>query len=147
MEKAGIQKVTVTENQQHHYQKRLKKLFGHLDPDNPPANCPIRDVMAPIADKWSILSILFLGGYGKLRFNEIKRKLYGVSAKVLSDKLGQLEKDGYVSRQVFPEVPIRVEYQLTSLGYQYLEQLLDISEWISEVMPEVLENRNKIKIY
>ena len=69
--------------------------------------------------------------------------LYGVSSKRLTERLKHLEKDGYILRKMFSEVPIRVEYQLTEFGYNYLNKLIDITEWISLSMPEIVKHRYK----
>ena len=141
MSKVGNQIETVAGVQAIKVQKKLKKIFGHLDPEQPPEGCPIRDILAPVTDKWSILIVLFLGGYTKLRFNQLKKLLYGVSSKSLSERLKWLEKDGYLKREMFTEVPIRVEYQLTDFGLAYLEKLLELTEWISLQVPEVVKKR------
>ena len=123
--------------------KRMEKIFGGLDPDNPPEICPIRDILSSVTDKWSILIVIFLGARDVLRFNELKRLIYGISAKVLTERLKRLERDAYVSRKVYPEVPVRVEYQLTEFGYTYLEQLLNLTEWIDTAMPEIVKQRHR----
>jgi DNA-binding HxlR family transcriptional regulator len=143
MKKVSLRKETVIENHTVTIQKKLKKIFGHLDPSNPPEICPIRDILSPVTDKWSILIVLFLGGYHTLRFNQLKTMLYGVSSKSLTERLKHLEKDGYILRTMFSEVPIRVEYQLTEFGYAYLNKLIDITEWISLNMPEIVKQRYK----
>jgi len=143
MKEAGISKETVVDNQTIVVQKKIKKIFGHLDPNNPPEICPIRDILSPVTDKWSILIVIFLGGYQTLRFNQLKTMLYGVSSKSLTERLKHLEKDGYILRTMFSEVPIRVEYQLTEFGYAYLDKLIDITEWISLSMPEIVKQRYK----
>jgi DNA-binding HxlR family transcriptional regulator len=146
MKEVGLQKETIAENQTDRVQKKLKKIFGHLDPSHPPEICPIRDILSPVSDKWSILIVLFLGGSRVLRFNQLKTLLYGVSSKSLAERLKHLEKDGYIQRTLFPEVPIRVEYQLTSFGYSYLNKLLDLTEWISLSMPEVIKKRHQFDL-
>jgi DNA-binding HxlR family transcriptional regulator len=143
MKEVGLSKETVTDNQTVVVQKKLKKIFGHFDPKNPPEICPIRDILSPVTDKWSILIVLYLGGYNTLRFNQLKTMLYGVSSKSLTERLKHLEKDGYILRTMFSEVPIRVEYQLTEFGYNYLNKLIDITEWISLSMPEIVKHRYK----
>ena len=135
--------VTVTENQKIATAKKIKKMFGHINPKSPPEFCPIRDVMALASDKWSILIILYLGFYPVLRFNEIKKKVYGISSKVLSERLKMLETDGYLSRKLYAEVPIRVEYSLTDFGHSYLEKLLDLTEWMQQYSDRVISNRMK----
>ena len=59
MKEVGLSKETVTDNQTVVVQKKLKKIFGHLDPKNPPEICPIRDILSPVTDKWSILIVLY----------------------------------------------------------------------------------------
>ncbi len=141
MGKVSNQIETVADAKAIKVQKKLKKVFGHLDPEQPSEVCPIRDILAPVTDKWSILIVLFLGGYSKLRFNQLKKMLYGVSSKSLSERLKWLEKDGYLKREMFSEVPIRVEYQLTDFGLAYLEKLLELTEWINLQVPEVVKRR------
>ena len=132
---------TITENQKVTTAKKIKKMFGHINPKDPPPYCPIRDVMALASDKWSILIVLYLGYYPVLRFNELKKKVYGVSSKVLSERLKMLEADGYVSRTLYPEVPIRVEYSLTDFGHSYLTKLLELTEWVQLYSDQVISNR------
>ncbi|NOZ46368.1 MAG: helix-turn-helix transcriptional regulator [Chlorobi bacterium] len=146
MEKLSIEEETVVDNQGIDLKKKIKNIFGHLDPNNPPDICPIRDVLAPVTDKWSILIIIFLGVYTTLRFNELKRHIYGISSKTLTERLKLLKRDGYVLRKMYPEVPIRVEYQLTKFGYQYLEQLLNLTEWINSAMPDIIKKRHKFNV-
>ena len=116
-------------------------MFGHINPKDPPEYCPVRDVMALASDKWSILIVLYLGYYPVLRFNELKKKVYGISSKVLSERLKMLEADGYISRTMYPEVPIRVEYALTDFGHSYLGKLLDLTEWVQKYSDQVMKNR------
>jgi DNA-binding HxlR family transcriptional regulator len=87
--------------------------------------CPILSTIAMISDKWKVIIIYKLKG-GTLRFNELMRALQGVTQKVLTSQLRQLEEDGLVSRKIYAEVPPRVEYSLTPLGESLtpvLEQL------------------------
>ena len=133
---------TITENQKITTAKKIKKMFGHINPKDPPEYCPIRDVMALASDKWSILIVLYLGYYPKLRFNELKKKVYGISSKVLSERLKMLEADGYLSRKMYPEVPIRVEYSLTDFGHSYLRKLLELTEWVQTYSDQVISNRS-----
>ena len=73
MGKVGNQTETVADALAIKVQKKLKKVFGHIDPNQQPEVCPIRDILAPVTDKWSILIVLFLGGYTRLRFNQLKK--------------------------------------------------------------------------
>ena len=139
-----METVTITENQKVRVAKKLKKMFGHMD-RREMDYCPIRDVMALASDKWSILIILYLGYYPVLRFNQVKKKVYGISNKVLSERLKVLEADGYLSRKMYPEVPIRVEYKLTDFGHSYLLKLIDLSEWITTYSDQIMANRKRFK--
>lgn len=142
MEKSSNQTETVIDYQAVEVKKKLEKIFNY-DPLVPIETCPIRDVLSVASDKWSILIVLFLGGHEILRFGDLKSLIHGISAKVLTERLRTLEKDGYLSRKVFPEVPLRVEYKLTAFGLRYLEKLLALSEWISDEMDYVIQSRSQ----
>lgn len=131
---------TVTENQRLRAKKKLRKMFGDVDLRTA-EYCPIRDVMALASDKWSILIILNLGYSQVLRFNKLKKYVYGISNKVLSERLKTLETDGYLVRKMYAEVPIRVEYRLTDFGHSYMEKLIDLTEWITQYSDTVMERR------
>ena len=105
--------------------------------------CPIRDIISRISDKWSMLAILALGGFGKLRFNELKNKIGDVSQRMLTVTLRNLEGDGLVSRKIYPEVPPRVEYELTALGHSLLEQYAVFAEWASTNGEIIIKSRKK----
>ncbi len=91
-------------------------------------NCPIRDVLDRISDRWSMLALVLLSG-GTLRFSELKRSIGDVSQRMLAQTLRGLERDGYISRKVYPTVPQRVEYTLTPLGSSLLKRLEPLIEW------------------
>jgi len=139
-----MQKETVIDNQRLKAAKKLKKMFGHMD-RREIEYCPVRDVMALASDKWSILIFLYLGYYPVLRFNQIKKKVLGISNKVLSERLKVLEKDGYLTRKMYPEVPIRVEYSLTDLGHSYLAKLMELTEWVTTHSDTIIKNRTDSK--
>ena len=139
-----MEMVTITDNQKLKVAQKLKKMFGHIDLKTE-TYCPIRDVMALVADKWSILIVLYLGYYPVLRFNKLKKYVYGISNKVLSERLKVLVANGYLSRKVYAEVPIRVEYELTHFGHSYLHKLLDLTEWAMDHGDMVMANRKKFK--
>lgn len=134
---------TVIDNQRVSTQKKLEKMFGHIDYKNPPELCPVRDVMSVASDQWSTLILLWLGYFKVLRFNKLQKYVYGISNKVLSQRLKVLEAEGYINRNAFPEVPIRVEYSLTTFGQSYVEKLLELTEWMQKNSPKVLANREK----
>lgn len=137
---------TIIDNQQLKTAKKLKKMFGHIDYRNPPELCPVRDVLSLASDKWSILIILYLGYFPVLRFNKLKKYVYGISNKVLSERLKMLEADGYLVRKMYPEVPIRVEYSLSDFGKKYVEKLIQLTEWMQLNSPKVLSNKEKFQI-
>ena len=88
----------------------------------------ISEILSRVGDKWSLLVITQLGD-GALRFTEIKRRLGSISQKMLTTTLRGLERDGFVSRAVFPTVPPRVEYELTALGRDLLTPVRGLSDW------------------
>ena len=93
------------------------------------ANCPRRGVLDLLADKWSALALGALED-GPLRFGEVKRRLEGISPKVLTGVLRRLEENGLIGRTVYPEGPLRVEYALTDLGADANEPLTALRTWV-----------------
>lgn len=94
-------------------------------------DCPIREVLDRIGDKWSVLVVVLLGT-GTHRFSELHRAIDGVSQRMLTVTLRGLERDGLVSRTVHASVPPRVEYALTELGHTLLGPLSAVSDWAIE---------------
>jgi DNA-binding HxlR family transcriptional regulator len=92
-------------------------------------------------DKWSLLAILNLGYSGKTRFNELKSKIDGISQRMLTVTLRSLERDGLITRQIYAEVPPRVEYELTSLGRSLLQQIWELAQWAQGSMDEIVRTR------
>lgn len=92
--------------------------------------CPIKDVLAPTVDKWSLFCIYNLGYRKVIRFNELKKMIPGISSRMLSVTLKKLESAEIVKRKIYPEVPPRVEYKITAFGKQYAEKLLDLNLWL-----------------
>lgn len=99
-------------------------------------NVMMSDVLAQIGGKWTIFVITHLTD-GPKRFMELKRDIEGISQKMLTATLRDLERDGFVTRTVYPEVPPRVEYELTPLGRSLQEPLRALEEWAVENMTEV----------
>ncbi len=91
-------------------------------------NCPTRQVLDLIADKYTVLVIIFLQN-GPRRFGELQRIITGISQKVLTQTLRNLERDGLVTRTVYAEVPPRVEYALTALGTTLIQPLAALRNW------------------
>ena len=95
----------------------------------PTGSCPVRDVLCRLGDKWSMLVLLTLNANGVMRFSEIHRTLGDISHRMLTVTLRMLETDGMIRREVYAEVPPRVEYTLTETGYS-LKPILDaMKEW------------------
>lgn len=88
----------------------------------------VREVLARVGDKWSVLVIVLLSER-TMRFTELQRSVDGISQRMLTLTLRQLERDGLVERTVYPVVPPRVEYALTSLGTTLIEPLAAIAQW------------------
>lgn len=105
--------------------------------------CPVKDIMATYGDKWSMYTILLLGQHQKLRFNELRSAVSGISQRMLAVTLRSLEQDGIISRTLHPEIPPRVEYQLTELGESLLKQLLSFASWAETNFNEILQARKK----
>ena len=104
------------------------------------STCPSRTSLARIANKWTAMVVIALGDR-RLRFGELRTVVDGISGKVLTDTLRDLERDGLVERRAYAEVPPRVEYELTALGRTLHEPLLALSRWAEEYIAEVLVAR------
>ncbi|MFN7109260.1 MAG: winged helix-turn-helix transcriptional regulator [Brevundimonas sp.] len=100
------------------------------------ANCPTRQLLDRIADKWSTLILIVLGE-GPIRFNALKRRIDGVSQKMLSQTLKSLERDGLVSRSVVATVPVSVTYAVTPLGRTLMAAMQSMIDWAETQMPQV----------
>ena len=102
--------------------------------------CPIRQVVSRFGDKWSLLVLFLLNrsDTGVLRFNEMRRFMTDCSQKMLSQTLKNLEQSHLVHRQVFPEVPPRVEYSLTETGCSLMPVLTTLIDWGKEHFDEVV---------
>jgi len=105
--------------------------------------CYIRNVMAKLGDKWSILIIMILHNEGILRFNQLHKTIGDVSQKMLTVTLRSLQADGLVSRKVYPEIPPRVEYQLTKMAKSLVPHILNLAKWAEENMSTILKSRKK----
>ncbi|MBU2709307.1 helix-turn-helix transcriptional regulator [Zooshikella marina] len=104
-------------------------------------DCPIRDVVAQIGDKWSILILFSLVG-GADRFNSLKSRIEGISQRMLTQTLRELERDGFVKRTVYPEVPTKVEYELTELGKGLTKSVWGLVSWADKHHDEIRAARH-----
>ncbi len=109
--------------------------------------CPIRNVLSRIGDKWSMLVLFTLERHGTMRFNSLKLYIPDISKKMLSTALKVLEADGLVSRRVYAEVPPRVEYSLTERGLSLIPLLNSLIDWAAENMEDILKDRNDYSIH
>ncbi|MCG7534552.1 helix-turn-helix domain-containing protein [Pseudoalteromonas sp. OOF1S-7] len=107
--------------------------------------CPIRNVVAQIGDKWSIL-ILFALVDGPERFNALKSRIQGISQRMLTQTLRDMERDGYVKRTVYAEVPVRVEYTLTELGRGLAKSAWQLVSWADDHFDEISAARTSYDI-
>ena len=112
-----------------------KMLRGDLFSDK----CPSRDVLKHVTSRWGVLVLLALLDGKQHRFSALKRKILGVSEKMLAQTLQQLEGDGFVDRTVYPVVPPHVEYQLTASGVQIAQQVVGLADWIEENLLQILQ--------
>jgi len=99
-------------------------------------DCASRRTLEGVAGKWGILALAALHE-GSFRFNALRRRVDGVSEKMLAQTLQSLERDGMVHRDVQATIPPRVEYSLTPLGHKVAERLIDLIEFVEAAMPEV----------
>lgn len=106
------------------------------------AQCPSRQLLDRISDKWVALIICALGEHETtMRYSELARRIPGVSQKMLTQTLRSLERDGLVGRTVTPSIPPRVDYGLTPLGLSFLEPIQHIKCWAEQHMPQVKRAR------
>ena len=105
---------------------------------------PLRELLTRIGDKWSILLIVTLSRKPnhRARFSELQRSVDGISQRMLTTTLRQLERDGLVYREVFPEVPPRVEYELSEPGLSLLEPMRNLVHWIGSNWELIKKTRN-----
>jgi DNA-binding HxlR family transcriptional regulator len=119
-------------------QSKYDDLFGgRHTPD-----CPGREILNHVMSRWGVLALLALSDRTH-RFSELRRRIGGVSEKMLAQTLRTLEDDGFVLRRDFAEVPPRVEYELTPIGRQLAKYLAALATWISNNTANVLAAREK----
>lgn len=100
-------------------------------------DCPSRDVMRHVTSRWGVLVLIALQA-GVHRFSALRRKVSGVSERMLAQTLQWLEHDGLVERRAFAVVPPHVEYTLTPLGCAAAEKVAALADWIEENLPQLL---------
>jgi DNA-binding HxlR family transcriptional regulator len=95
------------------------------------ASCPVIDIWEILGRRWSLLILKNLSTKETIRFNELKRALAGISSTVLSERLLELEREGLVSKKIYPEVPLRVEYSLTPQAKELETIVKELGRWVN----------------
>lgn len=116
--------------------KEIKKDFDMAD-------CGVRNLLDRFGDKWSLMVIDFLSE-GTLRYSELDNKIQSISQKMLTVTLKSLETDGLISRKVYPQIPPKVEYTLTSLGESLIPAIAMMKKWALDNTPAILAARNRV---
>ena len=104
--------------------------------------CPSREVLKHVTSRWGVLILVALRD-GTHRFSDLRRKMGGVSEKMLAQSLQALEQDGFINRVSYPVVPPHVEYSLTQLGEQVSDKVAALADWIDLNLPQVLAQREE----
>lgn len=102
--------------------------------------CPVRDIISHLGDKWSILIIVMLSRSTSMRFGELQREIPDISQKMLTQTLRKLEGMSLIERTIYPEVPPRVEYNLSPIGQSFIETLTPIIEWAKINKQQILKS-------
>ena len=127
---------TEMEFQHHDMSKDISTVRSELFPD-----CPIRNVLARVGDKWSLLVLYTLQHNGTLRFSALQRAIPDISQKSLAKTLRILEEDGFIDRTVYPEVPPRVEYSLTLRAQSFLPIVEQLIGWAKDNLDRIIADR------
>ena len=106
-------------------------------------SCEIRDAFMMIGGKWKSMILYVLSSQGVVRFNQLKKTVAGISQKMLTQQLRELERDGLIKRQVFPEVPPHVEYSMTELGLSLGPIYQAVHNWEQENLTEIYKCRRQ----
>ncbi len=104
-------------------------------------SCPVRNVISRFSGKWSMLILCVLADNEATRFNAIGKALPDISPKVLTETLKNLENDGLIVRRLYPEIPPRVEYSLSTLGKSLMPHISGLVDWAIEHFDEIIGNK------
>lgn len=129
--------MTIIENEHYMQKEILRKCENDRD------NCPVKDILNRVGDKWSMLTVIMLSDHGTLRFNELHQQIDGISQKMLTVTLKTLEADGLLTRRMYPQIPPKVEYTLTALGESLVPPLMHLYHWANAHMPEIKASRER----
>lgn len=105
-------------------------------------NCPSREVLKRLTGRWSLLVLIALKEE-TLRFSALRRKIGGVSERMLSQTLRYMEEDGFITRIAYDVVPPHVEYRLTPLGREAEEQVIGLADWLEENLSRIMQKREE----
>ena len=108
-------------------------------------NCPSRDILKRLTSRWSLLVLLALQD-DTLRFGQLRRKIGGVSERMLAQTLRFMEEDGFVERIAYEVVPPHVEYRLSPLGHEIRGQVVGLADWIEMNLFQIMEHRRDFPI-
>jgi DNA-binding HxlR family transcriptional regulator len=114
--------------------------YSEIDPK---VEAMVHELIGRVADKWTLLIVEELEENGELRFTQLSRKIPGISQKMLTQTLRQMERDGLVHRTVHPVVPPKVEYRLTELGHGLSESFCGVWRWVESNLSAVEAARQK----
>lgn len=106
------------------------------------AHCPAREILKHITSRWGVLVLIALT-QGTHRFSQLRRKIGGISEKMLAQTLDMLEHDGLVTRRSLPVIPPHVEYRLSALGEDVSEKVIGLTDWIEHKLPEIMQARGE----
>ena len=120
--------------------EKILKKYGNAE------SCPVRNVIDRLGDKWSVLVLMLLEEAEVLRFNEIFGYIQTISQKMLAVTLKSLEADGLVKRTVYPQIPPKVEYELTERGRSLLPHLHQLVGWAKNNMNDIKQSREVFEL-
>ena len=129
-----------------HANTNLKPLSGHMqmcqpDISDPELDSLVQEIIGRVADKWTMLALEVLAEHGRLRYTRLSELIGGVSQKMLTKTLRQMEADGLVSRTVFPVIPPKVEYELTELGLSLGAAFCGVWIWAEQHRDAIMKAR------
>lgn len=105
-------------------------------------DCPSREVLKRLTGRWSLLVLIALDG-NTLRFGELRRKIGGVSERMLAQTLRFMEEDGFVERIAYEVIPPHVEYRLSPLGREARDRVIGLADWIEVNLHQIIDNRHR----
>ena len=140
-QKPSYQMETITVFTKEQSQKKISEILAK--PAGAYPICPIKDVLHAVGDKWSVLVMITLANYKTMRFNEIKNGIGVISQKMLTVTLRELESFGLVDRQIYAQIPPKVEYTITPMGEEFVRHLAVMLHWACESSEKIAAHRKK----